>query len=162
MNALIDELDRLVSQKRPDLYAALRAGVAAGDLDKVEQTIGKRLPALFRELYLWRDGQALDCMDNFQTSPGVMFMSLEWVMSTWTDHNELLECGDLDEGVWSTVWLPFMTDGSGNHLCIDLGAGAESPIIQHNHEEPDGEKLAPNFEHWLRLVMNEYRTLDRT
>lgn len=82
-NDLITRLDRWLSTKRADYYAKLRPGATPAQLDAFEQKFELKLPAEFRELYLWRDGNS--GYDSFQ------FNRMFPMLSDITDSKDLLD-----------------------------------------------------------------------
>ena len=57
MDDLIRRADGWLQRNRPDYYAILRPGVDDAALDAYAARFGLVLPAEFRALYRWRDGQ---------------------------------------------------------------------------------------------------------
>ena len=73
----ISRIDRWLATHRPDYYARLQPGVDDPALDAFESRFSLRLPATFRELYRWRNGQPPDSLESFQGNR--MFCSLREV-----------------------------------------------------------------------------------
>src|ERR1700726_168362 len=59
MDDLIRRADAWLQRNRPDYYAILRPGAGDAALDAYAARFGLELPAEFRQLYRWRDGQDL-------------------------------------------------------------------------------------------------------
>src|SRR4051812_14624405 len=66
MNDLIARLDTWLAQSRPDYYARLgKPGAAPAEFEALEATLGQRLPASFKHLYEWRNGQdSFEALDD--------------------------------------------------------------------------------------------------
>ncbi|MHA3771688.1 SMI1/KNR4 family protein [Verrucomicrobiota bacterium sgz303538] len=161
MHPLIDTLDRLLRHKRAGFYAKLRPGTSDVALDDLSRDFGHGLPSLFRDLYRWHDGQDPKEFANFDLGNAMEFMPLAEVKATIQDMRELRQFGDIDESTWSLTWLPFLSNGGGNHLCLDFTcANGEPPVVYHDHEVPAGEIVAPSLERWLQEVIDDYCAAD--
>jgi len=113
------------------------------------------MPDAFKELYAWRDGQNPGFFDALQLNR--MFMNIEDVLDRHRMMNDLLEGGEFDQGMWwSPQWVPFLHNGSGDHLCIDMGgafAGTEGQIINFWHDWESRNIVYPSLEKWLETFV---------
>ncbi|GAB5536025.1 MAG: SMI1/KNR4 family protein [Rubricoccaceae bacterium] len=147
-DALIARLDRWLQTHRPEYYASLQPGATDADLDVFEARYELVLPAAFRALYRWRDGQrgSKSLVDNR------MFMSLRRIAST-RDMLDPMIGYDFEAGWWRTSWVPFLDNGGGDYLCIDLEAedgGMPGQIFPFWHDDGDfRDPTHPSFEAWL-------------
>lgn len=58
--SLLARISALLKATRPDFYAELRAGATVDQFDAFEAQFSLTLPASFRQLYRWRNGQDED------------------------------------------------------------------------------------------------------
>jgi cell wall assembly regulator SMI1 len=58
MNDLVARLDKWLRVNRPDYYPDFQPGVTATEIAEFEMQFAPKVPQLFKELYMWRNGQA--------------------------------------------------------------------------------------------------------
>lgn len=153
MPGLIERVDRWLAANRPDYYARLRPGATDAALDAFEARFALRLPVSFRAFYRWRDGQEPDCTSSLQNNR--MFSSLGEVAQA----KEMLDGmigSDLDDPRWwRRGWVPFLANGGGDHLCLDVAAedgGEPGQLVVFWHDWEDRSVKFPDFEAWLRQL----------
>ncbi|ALW90180.1 SMI1/KNR4 family protein [Deinococcus actinosclerus] len=163
---VLARLDAWVAREVPLHHATLRPGVTDASLDAVEARQGVTLPPALRALYRWHDGG-----DLF----GLEFLSLEHLEFNRVAWAELAadRLTDLDEDIVSHPpgairplyatgnWLPFLHDGGGNHVAIDLNpgpAGLVGQVITTGRDEEHRYVLAPNLDTFLREYLRRLET----
>jgi len=156
MSKLIERLDKYLRINRPEFYRKLLPGIAIEVLRGFEKKIGKTLPEEFKELYLWRNGQANDHYVAFQENRTLMNLdAIELARSTLT---ELKDGGDFEsDNWWCREWVPFLDNGGGDHTCIDLlGIFDDVPgtVINFWHDWEDRSTEYPNFKSWLETFVD--------
>jgi cell wall assembly regulator SMI1 len=150
MLPVLTRIDHWLAVHRPDYYAQLQPGVNGAALDAFESRFPLRLPAAFREMYEWRNGQPPDCTER--------------LLGNWTfeplgevsDRKEMLD-GMIgydfeDPRYWRRGWVPFLHNGGGSHLCVDLAAedgGAPGQLIEFWKADEDRPVASPSVEAWL-------------
>ena len=113
-------MDRWLAGRRPDYYAGLRPGVGDAELDAFERRFSLRLPPAFRELYRWRDGQDTTNAESFCDNR--MFMPLADVAETKELLDGMIDSDFDDPRYWRRGWVPFLHNGGGSYLCLDMAA----------------------------------------
>jgi cell wall assembly regulator SMI1 len=155
MPALLERLERYLRLYRAEYYEWLRPGVAERELTSLERDLGRNLPPGIRELYRWHDGQDAECNLAFQYD--FMFMPLQQVQVVWAAISQLLDSGEFPEANWwSKAWLPFLDNGEGNHLCVDLdGAfgGMPGQVLAFYHDYECRNIEYPSLEKWLEAFV---------
>jgi cell wall assembly regulator SMI1 len=151
---LIERMDRWLAANRSEYYAQLQRGVSDNTLDDFENRFGLKMPEAFRLLYQWRNGQRADRFDSFQDNR--MFASLEDIVET----KEMLDAmigADFDDPTWwRRGWVPFLANGAGDHLCVDLTAengGRPGQIITFWHDWEDRSVKYDSFAAWLEALV---------
>lgn len=122
-------------------------------MDAFEARFSLRLPDSFRSFYRWRDGQESGCYESLQDNR--MFSSL----------GEIAESKDLLDGMigsdfedprwWRRGWIPFLDNGGGDHLCLDVVAedgGTPGQLVPFWHDWEDRSVKFFSFEDWLRQL----------
>lgn len=152
--ALIRRMDAWLAANRPEYYAALQPGATDEQLDAFELRFEITLPQAFRQVYRWRNGQAPANADALQDNWS--FASLEDI----TDSKDLLDGmigHDFDDPAWWRVgWVPFLGNGAGSHLCLDMRAedgGQPGQIIAFWKADADRPIAYPDFGAWLRQLV---------
>jgi cell wall assembly regulator SMI1 len=147
---LLDRMERWLAANRPDYLIRLQSGVTDAQLDAFEEQFGLRLPAAFRAMYRWRNGQEEGCYKSLQMNR--MFSPLESVADT----KELLDGligHDFDRPEWwRRGWVPFLSNGGGSHLCVDVAAedgGEVGQLVAFWKADEDRPVEYPSVETWL-------------
>jgi cell wall assembly regulator SMI1 len=155
MPVLVDHLERWLAENRPVYHSGLRPGASEKRLMALERDLGRNLPAGLRALYRWHDGQSPDCPLALQHD--WTFMPLDDVCVARAALAQLADEGEFPESNWwSSSWVPFLDNGRGDHLCVDLDGTFDGPQGQvvhfhHDHESRDAE--FPGLESWLAAFM---------
>jgi cell wall assembly regulator SMI1 len=109
------------------------------------------LPSAFHELYQWHDGQSFDCYEAFQDNR--VFMALDDARESHEILTELLDAGEFQRANWwSRHWVPFLYNGAGDYVCVDLAGtftGQVGQIIEFWHDDAGRNVIAPSLEAWL-------------
>jgi cell wall assembly regulator SMI1 len=150
VESLLERLERWLAANRPDYLAGLQPGVTDAQLDAFEARFALKLPAAFRALYRWRNGQADGNYKSLQMNR--MFSPLEDVADT----KELMDGmigSDFDRPEWwRRGWVPFLSNGGGSHLCVDVAAedgGQVGQLVAFWNRDEDRPIEYPSVEAWL-------------
>lgn len=160
--SLLARLDALLRAHRPAYYAQLNPPASAAALAAFEARFQLTLPPELRQWFGWHDGQRAMCFDGlvgFHELP-----SLEDMAESMRINRELLADGDFVANWWRPGWLPFLSNGSGNHLCLDLEGtftGYPGQLIEHWHDDADRTVVFPTITAWLAAVVQAYETAAR-
>jgi cell wall assembly regulator SMI1 len=146
----ITRIDQWLAAHRPDYYAQLQPGVGDAALDAFESRFTLRLPAAFRELYRWRNGQRPDCSASLQGNR--MFVPLDEAAETKEMLDGMIGYDFEDPRYWRRGWVPFLHNGGGSYLCLDLAAedgGSPEQLIGFWKADEDRPVEYPSVEAWL-------------
>lgn len=152
---LIERLDRWLAAERPDYYARLQPGATNASLDAFEARFSLRLPEPFRAFYHWRNGQELSCSASFEHNR--RFSSLEEIADTKEMLDGMIGSDFEDPRWWRRGWVPFLANGGGDHLCLDLTAedgGAPGQLVTFWHDWDNRSIKYPSFEAWLEQLVD--------
>jgi cell wall assembly regulator SMI1 len=147
---LIDRMDRWLRANRPDYYARLRPGVDDARLDEFERQFGVTLPEAFRLLYKWRDGQ--DAMFSQSLVDGFSFEPLDEAARTKALLDGMIGFDFEDPKWWRRGWIPFLHNGGGDFMCLDLAAedgGTPGHLLTFWHDDPRRAVRADSMTAWL-------------
>ena len=150
MEHLIDRMNRWLVVNRPDYYALLQPGATNVDLDAVESQFQIRLPPSFRQLYCWRNGQDPMSFDPLQGNRS--FCTLEEIASTKDELDGMIGSDFDDPRYWRRGWVPFLHNGGGSYLCLDIAAedgGHPSQLVGFWKQDEDRPIEYPSIEAWL-------------
>jgi cell wall assembly regulator SMI1 len=151
---LLDELDRWLQTHRPDYHAKLQPGVSPSSLDRFEQDFGLQLPVSFRMLYQWRNGQHPECSASLEDNR--MFVPLEQVADTKRMLDGMIGKDFEDPSWWQEEWVPFLSNGGGDYLCLDLSTvDGELPakVIAFWHDRAFRPVEHPSLKLWLNHLV---------
>jgi cell wall assembly regulator SMI1 len=149
------KLDQWLAANRPDYYAMLPPGVTEAELDDFEREFSLRLPEAYRLLYRWRNGQAQDCTDTLVQN--FMFASLADVRESKQLLDGMIGFDFEDPRWWRRSWVPFLANGSGDHLCVNLEAqdgGTPGQVRVFYHDSERRPLRAMSLEAWLEELVD--------
>jgi cell wall assembly regulator SMI1 len=81
-----------------------------------------------------------------------MFSSIEEIADTKGIYDGMIGVDFTDPRWWRRGWIPFLANGGGDHLCLDLIAedgGSPGQLIEYWHEEADRRVTYPSLDAWL-------------
>jgi cell wall assembly regulator SMI1 len=143
-------MDHWLATNRRDYFAHLLPGVTDDQLNAFESQFSLKLPHSFRRLFQWRNGH--DQLRSESLVQNLMFSRLEDI----SRQKELLDGmigSDFDDPKWwRRSWVPFLENGAGDHLCVDLAAENDSfpgQIIMFYHDTERRPVRALSLEAWL-------------
>lgn len=170
---LLSRLDEWYAAHLPAVHATLRPGVTDADLDDFEIRNTLRLPPAFRALYRWHDGQDWSVGGVF----GLDFMPLtqvDQISAMWQNFaaGDLAHLnvdiyvvshptGAIREQYVLPAALPFLSDGGGNYVALDLAPdlrGQPGQIVTTGRDEIHRYVLAPELETFLREYLSRLET----
>ena len=154
-DALIRRMDAWLAANRPEYYATLLPGATDEQLDAFERRFEMTLPRGFRALYGWRNGQDPMSFDSLQGN--WMFASLEDVTDTKDTLDGMIGYDFEDPAWWRAGWVPFLGNGGGSHLCVDMRAedgGQPGQLIEFWKADADRPIAYPDFAAWLRQLVD--------
>lgn len=177
---LWSELKSWYAEHLPEALESLNSGASEEAIatfdEELQREIGQGMPVSLREIYMQNDGQ-----DRFTTTCGMFFglefSSLSQMLSDWQVWRNIAQEQDMDADFreFSTIypldaiqdvytspfWLPFVRDGSGNHLGLDLqpgSAGNKGQIINFGRDEERRCVVSVSLEAFLEWLLTQYRT----
>ena len=115
---LIERMDAWLAANRADYRAALQPGVGDDELDAFEARFSLKLPEA--ALYRWRNGQPNSSFDSLQDNR--MFSALEDIADTKEMLDDMIGSDFEDPATWRRGWVPFLSNGGGSYLCVDIDA----------------------------------------
>jgi cell wall assembly regulator SMI1 len=145
---LIDRMDKWLAANRPDYHSELQPGATNEELDAFEAKFNFSLPEDFRELYQWRNGQS----GSASLEHNRMFSSLGEIASTKEMLDGMIGTDFDSPKWWRRGWVPFLANGGGDHLCVDLSAedgGTPGQLRAFWHADEDRDVEYPTMAAWL-------------
>lgn len=144
-------------------FKGLKKGATKAQIAKLEKDLGVKLPPPYVESLQIHESQQ-EGTDIIPDSFGSFYLlGAKESVADWKVWNEVQDCGDFknskakpDPGVandwWNRGWIPFASNGGGDHLCLDLAPakkGHVGQIIEVRHDRDTRRILAPDFATWL-------------
>ncbi len=154
---LVEELDRWLRTSRPSYYACLKPPLTDSELGDLESVLRGPLPSDLQALYRWKGGQLsgpeMLYEDKTFMQPGEIGIGVRSM-------NELKEGGEFpSEEWWQPQWIPFLTDGLGNFVCVDEAGtftGNRSQVITFRHDGPERNIEFPDLSSFLAGLLAGY------
>jgi cell wall assembly regulator SMI1 len=125
-------LDAWYAAHLPPGRYAFNPPAAEAQLDAFERLIGLRLPAAYRQLYRWHDGENDDRWGHIFGLPLLPLEEAAAQWQAWADALSAIEGnryavpaaswpeGAIDPAYINLRWIPLSHDGSGNHIGLDF------------------------------------------
>ena len=156
---------RYISEEFSD---CVNSGASEKEIEKLEEKLNVAFPEDFKSFYQIHNGQRTD---KFGMVPSGMILPLNNILSQLQIWKKIIDSGAIsgirsepELGVkndWYNLnWIPITSDGSGNHLCMDLDpaeGGRIGQIITVEHDSPERFIVAPSFEDWIQNIVNEFK-----
>lgn len=163
MNKELLELIKVLAHKQPVLANALNPPATEADVTLLEKAVGINLPQDFVAALRTGNGQSEKFHGIFD---GNHFLSIAEIVNNWNIWKMLLEGGDFDNakskpengikyGWWNPRWIPFTSNGSGDHFCIDMDPSSEGTVGQIIfvwHDMADRQCVSDSFSTWLSAL----------
>lgn len=166
MNDLWKKLEAWLAVNAPFCLSNLKQPASDNELDALEQSLGLTLPEDFKEFLKIHNGQSGTGPSLFEQGRllGTTDILIEW--QTW---DKLLQSGEFEEdhsapspeikaGWWRPGWVPFLSNGRGDHLCLDMDPttiGTHGQVIEVLHDVESRQRLAAGFTEWLEIKIKE-------
>ena len=151
MLELIKRLDTWLKTNRREYYDKLLPGALPQDFKRLESTIGVTMPESFKQLYRWRNGQPRTCFTAFQFNRSLM--NLDAIITDWQVIEGVKE-EFKDESWWNSKWIPFLDNGGGDHICIDMNDSKPGRLITYWRDWDDRSINYPSLEKWLEIFVD--------
>ncbi|HEY4175240.1 MAG TPA: SMI1/KNR4 family protein [Kofleriaceae bacterium] len=156
MDEVVGRLERWLAANKPEVLGQLAPGATDEQLAACETAVGAKLPPGLRALLRWRNGNKPDGFSNVVA--GWMLSSTEYIASTHTMMNGLADHGHFSsKDWWRSSWIPVLSNGGGDHVCIDRrGAfsGEPNQLIQFWHDNAMRKIVAPSFDDFLTAYVD--------
>lgn len=150
----------------PDKYV-FNPPATDAQIDAFERLVGFKLPASYRQLYRWHDGEEDDRWGHLY---GLPLVSLRQAAADWTAWNKVLAsfagnrylipgrswpAGAVDPAYINPRWIPLTQDGSGNNIGLDFDpwpGGRVGQVILYGRDEEVKAVLAPSLGAFLGWI----------
>lgn len=147
------------------LERSLAGGVSQDQLRKLEATLHVTLPQAFKDSLTIHDGQKGD--NDLIPDDGIgsfFLLPSKHILRDWKEWNAVQAVGDFDKAApekgitkawWNPGWIPFASNGGGDHLCLDLSpakGGIVGQVIRVRHDDAARTLMATSFGAWLQAL----------
>ncbi|MCM8542156.1 MAG: SMI1/KNR4 family protein [Lentisphaeraceae bacterium] len=152
----LERIDSLFKEKRPEYYSYLQDEVSDDKIVELEKILPGKLPPEFIELYKWKNGQDPRKFHSFYENR--MFMPIEEIIEIKELMDGMIGYDFEDPKYWRKGWIPFLSNGGGSHLCLDLVAedgGTKNQLIGFWKADEDRDAEFSNISEWLDEVIDE-------
>jgi cell wall assembly regulator SMI1 len=159
------ELEAWLQNNKPAVLADLNPPADIGGIHDLQSSLKARLPDDFIACLQIHNGQKGEAEPLFDQNA---FLPIRRMLMSWSTWSELLGDGDFDGRAarpngavkpvwWSPGWVPFASNGGGDHLCLDLDPPAQGQmgqVIRVFHDAADRIVIAPGFGSWFDGFVN--------
>ena len=156
MDELLRRLEAWLRENCPDYLAQLLPGLSDAEYSRFTEQLGVSPPDSFRALYQWRNGQSPRSSDSLQHN--MQFAGAASILESKEVLDELQEGGEFeDANWWSPAWLPFLSNGGGDHLCVDMAGsftGGVGQVLTFWHDDNPRTIRYPSLETWLECFIS--------
>lgn len=165
MQKEFDEFKQWLSSNYTDGLKDLNPPASDAEIEELATVIGVDLPEDFIDVLKIHNGQKGEAAWLFDSQE---FLSTHRIIEEYNKWKDLLENelqGKIsvpDDGVkndwWNKQWIPFTSDGCGDHYCFDLSpsaTGTSGQVITLWHELSPREIVAKSFAQWFNEYIGE-------
>lgn len=160
-------IEEWLRRHAPETAADLRPPAATAEIQAAEREFGAVLPPDVCASWQVHDGQEGSAPPVF---PTWRLLPLEYAVREFLSMRALLEEGVLEvPGVlargpvhavwWSPGWIPLLSNGSGDSLCVDVSppeGGIIGQVVSFYGRASLREVVAPGFGEWLARAADEF------
>jgi len=132
LNEILKRLEAYLKENRRVYFDGLDSGICEEGKSKFERQFNFKVPDELSKLLMWRNGKKDAFNGAFQFN--MSLMSLDEIIESKKLTDKLLDEGHFDvENWWSKSWIPFMCNGAGSNVCIDIEGsfgGVKGQVIE--------------------------------
>ncbi len=160
MNKEFDKFKKWLADNYSDGLLDLNPPATDAEIEELISVIGVDLPDDFIEVLKIHNGQKGEAAWLFDSQEFLSTHRIIEEFNTWKklQINELQEkVSTPDDGVkndwWNKNWIPFTSDGCGDHYCLDLSpssTGTKGQVITLWYELSEREIVAMSFSAWFK------------
>ncbi len=173
---LFDQLKTWLENNYNEGLDDLNPGATQLHIEELENVIGFKIPEDFATFLKIHNGQKENAggLSIYGT-----FLSTTRIIEEWNIWKKLLDEDDIGEYIsnpedgvknvwWNLKWLPFISSGAGDSICIDCdpdNSGSYGQVITLWHDMSDRKIFASDFHRWFNayvtsLTSNNYSYSD--
>lgn len=159
MNEKFEKFKQWLTLNYSDGLLDLNPPATNEEIEELKNALGVDLPDDFISVLKIHNGQKGDSAWLFDSQE---FLSTHRIIEEFNTWKNLLESelqekiSTPDDGVksdwWNVNWIPFTSDGCGDHYCIDLSptaSGTKGQIITLWYELAEREIVSKSFSSWF-------------
>lgn len=123
--------------------------------ESLRSTAGVVLPDNVKRFYEWHDGQRAGTF--YPLLQNLTFMTLMEIATTHQMHQQVSFVDQWSEEHWQPAWVPFLSNGGGDYLCIatdDFRSIPAGSVIWYDHEVSERVVVHRDFESFLDDLYN--------
>ena len=157
METTLEAIGRWLTPHRPGYASTLRSPASDESIEALKSAVDARLPDDFVLLYRWHDGQDPHSFDSLVDN--WMFMPVADVIETKAMLDGMIGYDFDDPETWRRGWVPFMSNGGGSYLCLDLEArrGVPGQLIAFWKGDADRPITHPSVRVWADEMLEAMR-----
>ena len=151
MQAALGRIGSWLAENRAEYARGLHAGASEKKLAGLEKTVGRALPISLHALFRWHDGA-----EGYSLFHHHNLMSVKEVSYTWKVMRDLLPQfeGEGQRNWWKKGWVPFLDNGGGDSLVVDLEGtftGRAGQVLEFWHADSDRNVEFPDLMTWAEV-----------
>ena len=160
MNKEFDKFKKWLTLNYSDGLLDLNPPATDVEIEELITTIGIDLPKDFTDILKIHNGQKGEAAWLFDSQE---FLSTYRIIQEFNIWKKLLKSelkgkvSTPDDGVkndwWNIYWIPFTSDGCGDHYCLDLNPnikGKNGQVITLWYESSEREIVSSSFSQWFK------------
>lgn len=161
MNKKFDKFKQWLSLNYSDGLLDLNPPATDAEIEELTRTLGVELPNAFLCVLKIHNGQKGEAAWLFDSQE---FLSTHRIIEEFNTWKNLLDSelqGKIstpDDDWWNINWIPFTSDGCGDHYCLDLSpspTGTKGQVITLWYELSEREIVARSFSEWFEEYVEQ-------
>ena len=159
VSPILAQIEDWLASHRPQYRSLLNPPAGEYLFDALRSTAGVVLPDGVKRFYEWHDGQQAGTYDPLLQN--LTFMTLMEIATTQQMHQHVSVFDQWSEEHWQPAWVPFLSNGGGDYLCIATDTFRDIPVgsvLWYDHEVSEREIVHKDFESFLEDLYNRMVT----
>jgi nitrous oxidase accessory protein NosD/cell wall assembly regulator SMI1 len=148
--AKLARIDELLAATSAETAGTMKGGASSASLATLSTAVfeGGPLRDDVAAFFQWHDGQSK--VASVHPDDNRTPMSIDEAVEAWT-----FLCDPTEEvqQPWSATWLPLLTNGAGDYLCVETAGDDAGTLVEYWHADEDRKRRYEGLDAWANEVI---------
>jgi cell wall assembly regulator SMI1 len=146
LSSTLAKIDDALARTAPDVHKTLKKGARPAKLSLLRKAMS--VPDDAVDLFAWHDGQR--GARQLHPEDNRTLLSVDEALDAWRflcdPANEIMK-------PWSKTWLPLLTNGAGDYVCIETGTKRRGALITYYHDDKTRPSEYASVTAWAEALL---------